>query len=136
MSKFVFYESSTGRITKVMECNDADAPLNLEPNEKLIKFPLDFGVSDSTHYIDPKTQLAQYKEPLSGSREIILSPDEQTVIPLPETCLVTIDGDTFDSFEVDDGALELEFSTPGEYTVSFEMNHYIKSEVMIHVKEN
>lgn len=136
MSKFVFYETGTGRITKVVECTDEDAPLNLEDNEKALKVPLDFEVSDGTHYVNPETQAIWYKEPLSGTREINLEPGEQTIIPLPETCLVEINGDIFDSFEVDDGTLELEFAAPGEYRVSFEMNHYVKQEVMIHVKEN
>lgn len=136
MSKFVFYESNTGRITKVMDCNDEDAPLNVEKGELSLKVSLDLGVCDSTHYIDPETRMVRDKEPLSGVKELILSPGELTTIPLPEVCSIAIEGDIYDVFEVDDNILELEFSTPGEYIVSFDMVHYIKKEVRIHVKED
>lgn len=136
MKKYIFYAANTGRITKLVDCAESDAPLNLELGENMIEAPKDTIVSDHSHYVDPKTQLIRYKEPLSGPREYRVSPEERIMIPLPELCLVAINGDIIDTFEVDDGTLELEFSAPGEYRVSFEMTHYTKQEVLIHVKED
>ena len=136
MSKFIFYLPDGGKITKIVECNSDDVEINIDVGEKTLEVSTDFDVSDMTHYVDDVSAQVLRKEILQGEDEISSSVGELKVIPLPEMCRVNIDGESSDEFEVDDGALELEFLAPGEYFIRFEMTHYIKPEVTVHVKED
>lgn len=135
MSIFVFYDPGTGSIKKLVQCVDTDAVLNVEGNEKYLLVPPSVNASDLTHYVDVESGEIREKALLESTTQAI-SIGEVASIDLPEPCRVIVEGAGEDMIDVDDGSLEVEFSVPGSYTLSFQMVRHRKPEVVINVQEN
>lgn len=136
MSKFIYYSPVTGAITKIITCNDEDAVSNKESNEEILKVSDDIEVDDALEYVDIGAKVICTKQEHSKEQFISVTAGDIVTITLPEKCCVSMEGDAEDYFYVDDGQLDLQFSTPGVYVLSFEMVHYTNGEVHIHVQED
>lgn len=136
MSRFICYDTSTGKITKTLTCIEEDLHLNLEPGEAALPVGTGSDIDEGTHFIDVTTTAPKEKVRYNMTEEITMAVGDQRVISLPEPCFVTVDGEVEATFEVDDNSLELEFTLPGEYTFTLESTHYTYSKVHLHVQED
>lgn len=128
--KYYVYDTTTGKITKSGTCMTGDLTLQAGSGEAAVA-----GVADDlTQWFNPATSQLEARPTFQVPSATSVPADGSTLVSwagLPNPTDVNVTGPANDSFQTTDGALDLTFDAPGDYTVRLSSFPYQDLEVVI-----
>lgn len=118
--KYLIYDTSTGRITHMIECPESHIGSQAATGESYVAS--EDGVSDKTHYVD-SSQTPKLRPDTPCTADVTAVPADAatlvTISGLAADTEITIAGPVSDTFTAT-GSVELTFAVPGTYTIAAE----------------